>query len=110
MPSEYPPRPSRRVKIALAVVAVVTFAYSIVVAGQILLWFVLAGIAAGIYVAWLLVVAVLRLVDATERIASALEAEHGDSTGDNSGDNNDGSNDGSNDDGHQIRDVEVDER
>ncbi|WP_256546519.1 hypothetical protein [Halobellus inordinatus] len=96
--------------IALAVVAVVTFAYSIVVAGQILLWFVLAGIAAGIYVAWLLVVAVLRLVDATERIASALEAEHGDSTGDNSGDNNDGSNDGSNDDDHQIRGVEVDER
>jgi len=86
------------VKIALAVVAVVTFAYSIIIAGQILLWFVLAGIAAGIYVVWLLVVAVLRLVDATERIARALEAEHDDNNDDN------------NDDGHQIRDVDVDDR
>jgi len=87
------------VKIALAVVAVVTFAYSIIIAGQILLWFVLAGIAAGIYVAWLLVVAVLRLVDATERIARALEAEHGGSSG------------GSNSGGRRIRDVtEEDDR
>jgi uncharacterized membrane protein len=91
-------------KIALAVVAVVTFAYSIVIAGQILLWFVLAGIAAGIYVAWLLVVAVLRLVDATERIASALEAEHGDSSHDSNGGSTDGDNN-DHSDGHQIDDV-----
>ncbi|RLM59622.1 hypothetical protein DVK02_02475 [Halobellus sp. Atlit-31R] len=98
VPSEYSPRPSRRGQIALAVVAVVTFAYSILVAGQILLWFVLAGIAAGVYVAWLLVVAVFRLVDATERIANALEAEHGDSSS--------GSTDS---DGHRIRDGTEDD-
>ena len=62
-------------KIAVAVVLLVTLAYSLVIAGQILLWFVLVGIAAGVYIAWLLVLAVFRLVDAIERIAAAREAE-----------------------------------
>jgi hypothetical protein len=63
------------VKIAVAVVLLVTLAYSLVIAGQILLWFVLVGIAAGVYIAWLLVLAVFRLVDAIERIAATREAE-----------------------------------
>ncbi|MGQ4554751.1 hypothetical protein [Halobellus sp. GM3] len=74
MPAAFPPRSSKRLRFAVAAVLIATFAYSVVIAGQILLWFVLVGIAAGIYLAWLLVVAVFRLVDAVERIAAALEA------------------------------------
>jgi hypothetical protein len=77
VPAEYPPRPSKRVQIALAVVLLVTFVYSVVIASQILLWFVFVGIVAGVYIAWLLVVAAFRLVAAVERIAAAREAEAG---------------------------------
>ena len=77
MPSEFPPPLSTRVKVAAVIVLLVTLAYSFVIAGQILLWFVLVGIAAGIYIAWLLVVAVFRLVEAVERLAAAREAEVG---------------------------------
>ena len=73
MPSEFPPPLSTRVKVAAVIVLLVTLAYSFVIAGQILLWFVLVGIAAGIYIAWLLVVAVFRLVEAVE----ARAVEHG---------------------------------
>jgi len=75
MPSEFPPPLSDRVKLAAAVVLLVTFVYSFVIAAQILLWFVLVGIAAGIYIAWLLVLAVFRLVEAVERLAAAKEDE-----------------------------------
>jgi hypothetical protein len=73
----YPPRPSKRVTTALAAVALVTFLYSIVIAGQILLWFVLVGLAVGLYLTYLLIVAVFRLVEAVERIATAAEVDTG---------------------------------
>ncbi|MFA1610404.1 hypothetical protein [Halobellus rubicundus] len=76
MPSEFPPRLSRNAKIALGAVLLVTLAYSFVIAGQILIWFVIVGIAAGIYVAWALVVAVYRMVEAVERLADAMEARN----------------------------------
>ncbi|WP_311171331.1 hypothetical protein [Halobellus ordinarius] len=77
MSAEYPPQPSKRVQIALGVVVLVTFVYSVVIAAQILLWVVLVGVVAGIYIAWLLVAAVFRLVAAVERIAAAQEAKAG---------------------------------
>jgi hypothetical protein len=82
VPSElHPQHPqlSTRLKIAIAAILLVTLAYSLIIAGQILLWFVLVGIAAGIYIAWLLVVAVFRMVEAVERIAAAMEADADDS-------------------------------
>ena len=77
MPPAFPPRPSKRATIALAAVALVTFLYSIVIAGQILLWFVLVGIAVGLYLTYLLIVAIFRLVEAVERIATAAEVDTG---------------------------------
>ena len=77
MPSESLPRPSRRVTIALAVIALFTLLYSLIVAGQILLWFILAGGAIGLYLTWLLILAVFRLVRAVERIATAAEVNSG---------------------------------
>jgi hypothetical protein len=77
VPPEFPPRPSKRTGIALAAVALLTFLYSIIVAGQILLWFVLAGIAVGLYLTYLLVVVLFRLVEAVERIATAAEVDSG---------------------------------
>ena len=77
MPPELPPRPSTRTTAALAAVAVVTFLYSILVLGQILLWFVVVGIAIGLYLTYLLIVAVFRLVAAVERIATAAEVDSG---------------------------------
>ena len=77
MSSELPPRPSKRATIALAVVALVTFLYSIVIAGQILLWFVLVGLAVGLYLTYLLIVAIFRLVEAVERLATAAEVDSG---------------------------------
>ena len=77
MPSKFPPQFSTRTTVALATVALFTFLYSIVVAGQILLWFVLAGIAIGLYLTYLLIVAVFRLVEAVERIATAAEVDTG---------------------------------
>ena len=76
MPSEFPP-PSRRTKIVLAAIAVLTLLYSLIIAGQILLWFVLVGIAVALYLTWLLIVAVFRLVEAVERIATAAEVDSG---------------------------------
>lgn len=77
MPPEFPPRPSTRTTVALAAVALVTFLYSIVVAGQILVWFVLVGVAVGVALVYLLVIAVFRLVAAVERIATAAEVDSG---------------------------------
>jgi hypothetical protein len=77
VPSEFPPRPSRRVTIALVVVALFTLLYSLIIAGQILLWFILAGGAIGLYLTWLLIIAVFRLVEAVERIATAAEVDSG---------------------------------
>ncbi|WP_144901934.1 NAD(P)(+) transhydrogenase (Re/Si-specific) subunit beta [Halobellus captivus] len=77
MSAEFPPTPSRRTKIAVVIAVLATFAYSVVIAGQILLWFVLVGIVVGAYIAWLLVIAVFRLVEAVERLAAAKEAEVG---------------------------------
>ncbi|MBB6647597.1 hypothetical protein [Halobellus ruber] len=77
MSPELPPRPSRRTKIVLAAVALVTFLYSVVVTAQILLWFVLVGLAVGLYLTYLLIVAVFRLVEAVERIATAAEVDSG---------------------------------
>ena len=77
MSPEFPPRPSKRITVALAVVALVTFLYSIVIVGQILLWFALAGFAVGLYLIYLLIVAVFRLVAAVERIATAAEVDSG---------------------------------
>jgi len=74
---QFPPRPSKRVTVALAVIALVTFLYSIVIVGQILLWFALAGFAVGLYLIYLLIVAVFRLVAAVERIATAAEVDSG---------------------------------
>ena len=86
MSSELPPRPSKRATIALAVVALVTFLYSIVIAGQILLWFVLVGLAVGLYLTYLLIVAIFRLVEAVERIATAAEVDSGIRTAAEAGD------------------------
>ncbi|WP_435186170.1 hypothetical protein [Halobellus sp. EA9] len=75
-PQQSPPRLSRNAKIGLGAFLVVTLAYSFVIAGQILLWFVIVGVTAGIYLTWLLVVAVFGMVDAFERIADAMEARN----------------------------------
>lgn len=75
MSAEFPASVSRRTKIAVGVLLVVTLAYSFVIAGQILVWFLFAGIVAGTYIAWLFVLAVFRLVEAVERLAAAKEAE-----------------------------------
>ncbi|SDX57132.1 hypothetical protein SAMN04487946_101177 [Halobellus clavatus] len=71
-----PPQLSKNAQIGIVVVLLLTLAYSVVIAGQILLWFVLVGIAVGIYVAYLLVLAVFRMVDAVERLADAVEARN----------------------------------
>ena len=86
MSSELPPRPSKRATIALAVVALVTFLYSVVIAAQILLWFVLVGLAVGLYLTYLLIVAIFRLVEAVERIATAAEVDSGIRTAAEAGD------------------------
>lgn len=77
VPSAFPPRPSRRVTIALATIGLLTLLYSLIIAGQILLWFILAGGAIGLYLVWLLILAVFRLVEAVERIATAAEVDSG---------------------------------
>ncbi len=73
MPPEFPPRPSTRTTVALAAVALVTFLHSIVVVGQIPVWFILVGVA----LVYLLVIAGFRLVAAVERIATAAEVDSG---------------------------------
>ena len=75
--SDFSLRPSRRVTIALAVIALLTLLYSLIVVGQLLLWFILAGGAIGLYLTWLLIIAVFRLVEAVERIATAAEVDSG---------------------------------
>jgi hypothetical protein len=80
------PQPSKRTAVALAAVALVTLLYSFVIAGQILLWFVLVGIAIGLYLTYLLIVAVFRLVEAVERIATAAEVDTGIRTAAETGD------------------------
>jgi len=74
---QFPPELSTRAKIAITAVALLTFLYSIVIAGQILLWFIVAGFAVGLYLIYLLIVAVFRLVAAVERIATAAEVDSG---------------------------------
>jgi len=64
MPSDGPSE--RNVLLAIAVVAVVTFLYSVVVVQQILAWFAIAIPLVLLYLFW-------RLVRATERVADALE-------------------------------------
>jgi Flp pilus assembly protein TadB len=64
MPSNGPSE--RNVLLAIAVVAVVTFLYSVVVVQQILAWFAIAIPLVLLYLFW-------RLVRATERVADALE-------------------------------------
>ncbi|WP_049987617.1 ATP synthase subunit I [Halobellus rufus] len=75
MSADRPPALSRRTKLLVGVVLAVTLVYSFVIAGQILLWFLFAGLVAGVYVAWLLVLAAFRLVEAVERLAETREAE-----------------------------------
>mgnify|MGYP006914279378 CR=1 FL=1 len=77
MSPEFPPELSTRAKVAIATVALLTFLYSVVVAAQILLWFVVVGFAVGLYLTYLLIVAVFRLVAAVERIATAAEVDSG---------------------------------
>ena len=77
MSPQFPPELSTRAKIAITAVALLTFLYSIVIAGQILLWFIVAGFAVGLYLIYLLIVAVFRLVAAVERIATAAEVDSG---------------------------------
>jgi Flp pilus assembly protein TadB len=64
MPSDGPSE--RNVLLAIAVVAVVTFLYSVVVAQQILAWFAIGIPLVLLYLFW-------RLVRAHERVADALE-------------------------------------
>ena len=64
MPSDGPSE--RNVLLAIAVVGVVTFMYSVVVVQQILAWFAIAIPLVLLYLFW-------RLVRATERVADALE-------------------------------------
>jgi len=75
VPSEFPPQLSRRAKVAIGAVALLTLLYTVVVTAQILLWFILVGVAVGLYLTYLLIVALFRLVEAVERIATAAEAE-----------------------------------
>ena len=77
MSPKFPPELSTRAKVAIATVALLTFLYSVVVAAQILLWFVVVGFAVGLYLVYLLIVAVFRLVTAVERIATAAEVDSG---------------------------------
>ena len=64
MPSDGPGE--RNVVVAIVVVAVLTLAYSVVIAGQILAWFGIAIPLVLLYLVW-------RFVRAHERIADALE-------------------------------------
>ncbi|MEF8867739.1 MAG: hypothetical protein V5A85_04415 [Haloarculaceae archaeon] len=64
MPSNGPSE--RNVLLAIAVVAVVTFLYSVVVVQQILAWFAIGIPLVLLYLFW-------RLVRAHERVADALE-------------------------------------
>lgn len=62
------PEHDQRVVVALGVVAIATLAYSLLIAGQILVWFVIVGTLGFFYLAW-------RAVRAFERIADAKVAE-----------------------------------
>ena len=77
MSPEFPPELSTRAKVAIATVALLTLLYSVAVVGQILLWVVVVGIAVGLSLVYLLIVAVFRLVAAVERIATAAEVDSG---------------------------------
>jgi hypothetical protein len=70
--------PSRGVKAAAAVLCVLVLAYSLVIAGQILLGVLVCILVYGLFLAYYLLDALLRFVDATERIADALERTAGD--------------------------------
>ncbi|MFB6252740.1 MAG: hypothetical protein ABEI27_13840 [Halobellus sp.] len=76
MSASFPPDLSKNEQIGIAAVLLLTFVYSLVVAGQILLWFALVGVAVGIYIAYLLVLAVFRMVEAVERLAVAVETRN----------------------------------
>jgi len=56
------------VMVLLAIIAVVSFAYSLLIAGQILLWVSIVATVLFFYLLW-------RFVRAHERIADALESE-----------------------------------
>jgi hypothetical protein len=60
------------------VLCVLVLAYSLVVAGQILLGVLVCVLVYGLLLAYYLLDALLRFVDATERIADALERTAGD--------------------------------
>jgi len=69
--------PSRGVKAAAAVLCVLVLAYSLVIAGQILLGVLVCILVYGLFLAYYLLGAFVRLVDSIERIADALEVRAG---------------------------------
>ncbi|MDS0293150.1 hypothetical protein [Halogeometricum luteum] len=74
------PRPGRlstRTRIALAAFCALVMLYSFVIAGQILLGVLACAFVVTAVVAYKLVGAFYRFVDATERIAAALESREG---------------------------------
>ncbi|MFC6825973.1 hypothetical protein [Halopelagius fulvigenes] len=71
---------SSAAKVAIAVALVVSFAYSVVIAGQILLWFSLVFLAVAIVIGVRLTSAFLRLADSVERIADAVERTDAETT------------------------------
>lgn len=70
-------RLSKRARIALGAFCVVVMAYSLVVAGQILLGALVCAVVVTAVVAYRLVGAFYRFVAAAERIAAALESREG---------------------------------
>lgn len=70
-------RLSKRARIALAAFCVVVMAYSLVVAGQILLGALVCALVVTAVLAYRLVGAFYRFVAAAERIAAALESREG---------------------------------
>ncbi|RDI70822.1 hypothetical protein [Halopelagius longus] len=64
---------SSAAKVSIAVALVVSLTYSVIIAGQILLWFYLLFLVVLLVLGVRVVFAFLRLVDAVERIADALE-------------------------------------
>ncbi|SFR44457.1 hypothetical protein SAMN04487947_1519 [Halogeometricum rufum] len=71
--SDQPSAPSRGVKAGVAVLCLLVLAYSVVVAGQILLGVLFCALVYGLFLAYYLLGAFVRLVDSVERIADALE-------------------------------------
>lgn len=67
-------------KAAIAIALVVSFAYSFVIAGQILLWVLLVFLAVAVVAGVRLTYAFLRLADSVERIADELERTDAETT------------------------------